>query len=211
MKKIFVIENQPSGGWTNGTRSILGVILDRESRTLKIEQLKGIDLTFAGFIALMKNLRADLEEAMEGYERKRSFFVRMKEGSSGCRDYDLIVDRTLYEWMERQGREVEFLGIQQRHLLHLSCAGKCTFPREWFIPDLPLLLRELLSDIEDIDEMIEDIFIHSFCSWNRDDFDSPESACGFEVLDSRKEEDAEEESGDENEAEQEDEDERGEE
>ena len=66
MKKIYVVENQKNESvWTGGNRSVVGVVLDEESKTIKLNKIKGIDVTLDGFLLILKEMMEELSTTLK--------------------------------------------------------------------------------------------------------------------------------------------------
>lgn len=141
MKKIFIIENQQNQSvWSQKNRSVIGIEI--EDKALKIRKLKGIDVTLEGFLHIIQRMSTELSEINNGFKRISPYKMKMHEGFSGCRTWEMSY---LYEhdgfWIEKKNE-----------ILYVSCFGKVP-DQDIFIPDLALIILDLVSQSGDTGEI----------------------------------------------------------
>jgi hypothetical protein len=132
MRKLYKVTQQEPVGWSsmfNDHKSIVGwEICGKE---LYLTNVKGIDLTVEGFIALCQSHLDDLKKACEGYERVCPYKVE----KSYC--WNRMCFKIKY--LIRKG---SFYQERVKDIIYLSCFEK--LPNQLiFIPDLLLILDDL--------------------------------------------------------------------
>lgn len=156
IRKIFKI-TQPDSGWTDSTRSIVGVeISDYE---LVIEVISGANLHETAFIALLRGPLAEALKHAAGYERTNPIQYKVERGMSGRRAF-------VIRWIEEVGsiEKVMFNRLRRKEVLYISGFRKIE-KVDCFLPDLIPFLPEL-NPYE-----IDRVSIVEVPEVNRDDFD----------------------------------------
>ena len=129
MRKIFSVV-QPASGWTDVTRSVVGVEVD--GLNLSVSVLSGAHLHEAAFVALLRGpLASALKEAAK-YERKNPVRTEVETGMSGRRKF-------IIHWTESVG---SFFRPRRKEVLYISGNRKIATV-DCFLPDLILFLGDL--------------------------------------------------------------------
>ena len=141
MRKIFVVENQKATGWTEGTRSVVGLSL--EGMELRLVVLKGINPTVEAVMTLITRDGVIPEETWKAacdYKRTAPYKVLKREGMSGC------IEIFLSYLEEADG----FFCERRSPVLYVSCFGKVGRVKV-FLPDLLAATSELLRSFPEAD------------------------------------------------------------
>ncbi len=113
-KRLFVVRNGESNGWTSSTRT--SFIISVEADELRVSWKSGRDM-FAYEIntalgRFLKEYEAEYGEKVALYERRNPYRFCYRQGSSGCQDTYIEIDKGD--------------GFPERKfLMHESCFGKC--------------------------------------------------------------------------------------
>lgn len=158
MRKIFSIL-QPASGWTNSTRSVVGV--EVRGLNLSISILSGANLHEASFVALLRGpLAGPLREAAK-YVRKNPVRIEIERGMSGRRAF-------IIHWTERIG---SFFRPRRKEVLYISGTDKIAHV-DCFLPDLVLFLPNLRSYDDPVDiREVPEIDRQAYCWVQRHEAD----------------------------------------
>lgn len=112
-KRLFVVENGESGGWTNSTKT--SFIIAVEDDELKVTCISGRDMYAAeintAFGRFLLEYQKEVGKKVETYRRTNRYRFAYRQGSSGCQDTFIEIDK---------GDGFP----QRRFLMHQSCFGK---------------------------------------------------------------------------------------
>ena len=144
--------NQTSSSWySNTTSTTISMKINNENNdklpvgNLSMDKISGPDLTIGQLSVILlndfdilKNILNYLKRAeYPGFRRKENFFVEVKEGSSGCKDYSLYTSGYTNTDVCRKEHE--------RCRLHISCFGKVDLSQIdniWIGDLVQILLKE---------------------------------------------------------------------
>lgn len=116
-KRLFVINDGECGGWSNSTRTSFVISVEDDELSIKVKSgrdmyVSEINTAFGRFL---KEYEAEFGEKVALYERHNRYRFCFREGSSGCQDTFIEVDRG-------DGFPV------RKFMMHESCFGKsCGF------------------------------------------------------------------------------------
>lgn len=114
-KRLFVIKDGESSGWTSSTKTSFMIEVDGE--VLIVKWKSGRDMypheINTAFGRFLKEYEAEFGERVALYERLNRYRFCFRQGSSGCQDTYIEIDKGD--------------GFPERKfLMHESCFGKCS-------------------------------------------------------------------------------------
>ena len=155
MIKTLRVFNQDSNWGAKNTSTLLAFNLDesKEIGTISFEKISGPDIYIEALVSIVAydlDILSHVTKYVSDYTRKNSFYIRKREGQSGC------IDLALYENYNKFsiGANAEF-----RNELHISCYEKVDINsiQNMWIGDLVELLLEY--DREEITYLLHDVVI----------------------------------------------------
>lgn len=113
-KRLYIIRNGECGGWSNSNKTSFVISVEDDELSVKIKSGRDmyaneINTAFGRFL---KEYEAEFGEKVALYERKHRYRFCFRQGSSGCQDTYIEVDKGD--------------GFPSRKfMMHESCFGKC--------------------------------------------------------------------------------------
>lgn len=112
--RLFIIKNGECGGWTSSTRT--SFVISVENDELSVKGKSGRDMYASeintAFGRFLKEYEAEFGEKIALYERRNRYRFCFRQGSSGCQDTYVEIDKGD--------------GFPERKfIMHESCFGKC--------------------------------------------------------------------------------------